>query len=112
MGKRFETDDPDKAEEIIRKEGSPVVVIIPGPSLFADPSEWVKALLPASYAVVMGDEKEKYLKDFMKRLDRQVFSPIPKKLAGAVCINDEKEAGDIVLGLSSGKKGFVTIVVR
>lgn len=114
MGKRFEVKSAEEAETVLRKEGGdPVVLVIPGLDLVENPSEWVKALLPCSYVVVLSKEKDKYISSFMDKLERKIFSPVPKPLAGAILFNNESEAAELLLGISSReKKKCLTLVVR
>ena len=114
MGKRFDVDNSDEAEKIIKEEGgNPVLLIHPGINLLENPSSWVKALLGASSVVVMGNGKEPYLASFVDKLEKQIFSPIPKALAGSIVLEDEKEAAELLLSISSReKKKCITFFVR
>ena len=73
----------------------------------------MKALLGASYVVMMGNGKEPYLASFVDKLEKQIFSPIPKALAGSIVLEDEKEAAELLLSISSReKKKCITFFVR
>ena len=114
IGKRFEVKKADEAEAVIRNEGgAPVVLLIPGIDFIESSSQWVKALLPSSYVVVLAKENDKYLSSFMDKLEKQIFSPIPKLLSGAILLDNESEAAELLLGISSReKKKCLTLVVR
>ena len=114
MGKRFDVADSDGAEKIIKDEGgNPVVLVHPGINLLENPAQWVKSLLGASYVVVLGNSNEPYLASFVNKLEKQIFSPIPKALAGAIVLEDEKEAAELLLSISSKeKKKCITFFVR
>lgn len=88
-----------------------IVLLIPSESLLENPRGWIKALCNSSYIVVYGNEKEKKLKRFLSLLDRQIFSPIPKLVSGAICLDDQERIKEVVSALPAPEK-CITIISR
>lgn len=113
VGKRFVFDDPSDVKLRINNNENPIVILVPGPEMMAEPGKWVKALLSVSYLIIFGDEKDKGIKKLYTLFERQVFSPVPKAISGVICLNDESMiramAADFV---QSGKKNIITIYTR
>ncbi len=114
IGKRFEVSSSEEVESILKKEEvPPVVLLYPGIPLLENPKAFGKALLAASYIVIFADKEDGLIKSFLSRLERQIFSPVPKTLAGAIVLDDEAEAGQLLLGIASReKRKCITLIVR
>ena len=111
MGDVFPCSEAEEAKLLLKDRQGYIVVLVPGEDLLAEPRPWVKALSLVSYVVVFGDEKEKYLKRFLTLLDGQIFSPIPKTLAGSICVSNPTDVKKVVQSLPNSNR-CITIIPR
>lgn len=101
----------EEARLLLKTRQGYIVLLIPSEDLLENPRSWIKALSNSSYIVVYGDEKEKKLKRFLSLLDRQIFSPIPKLVSGAICLDNPERIKEVVSALPAPEK-CITIVSR
>ena len=83
--------DPKDARIEIERNAPAAVIFIPGENALSSPRPWVSALSSASYLVVLGKDCIE-VKNFMKALDRAVFSPVARKLSSAFHAKTGEEA--------------------
>ena len=111
VGDVFPISTADEARLLLKDRQGYVVILVPGEELLVEPRSWVKALSNASYVIVFGDEKNKALKKFLNLLDSQIFSPLPKPLAGSICVKTPDEVKNIVASLPNSER-CITIIPR
>ena len=83
IGTSVTVSSPKEARETAEKNRPCAVVLIPDADVYAKPRAWASALSSASYLVVIGDKKDKSVRNFMRIVDGVIFSPAPRHLSSA-----------------------------
>ena len=86
-----------------------VFVVFPSLSVLSSPSSWASALSSADYVAVVGDRNIPEFASFAKALDNIVFSPVPRRLAGAVMVKTPGEAIEYAKATGSGDISIIAI---
>ena len=88
-----------RARETAEKNRPCAVVLIPDADVYAKPRAWASALSSASYLVVIGDKKDKNVRNFMRIVDGVIFSPVPRHLSSAFIAESREEALSLISGV-------------
>ena len=86
-----------------------VFVVFPSLSVLSSPSSWASALSSADYVAVVGDRDIPEFASFAKALDNIVFSPVPRRLAGAVMVKTPGEAIEYAKATGSDDISIIAI---
>ena len=82
--------NPKELRHLAEKGG--VFIVFPSLDVFSSPSAWASALSSADYVSVVGDPSIPEFAAFRKALDNIIFSPVPRRLAGAAMVRTADEA--------------------
>lgn len=86
----------EEVKENKEKIKDKIVVFHPGVDVVLNPSTWANALSVSFYLVVCSQKEDESLKDFFSSLDRIVFSPLGRTLAGYSLTNSANDAFCII----------------
>lgn len=112
FGEHFSCMDDEDVRLLLKDRQGYVVVLFLGESLLLNPRSWVKALSAASYVIVVSEQKDKRVKNFLSLLDSQIFSPIPKPLSGSICLTDKAEIESLINTFIESGKHCITIAAN
>ena len=99
IGTSVTVSSPKEARETAEKNRPCAVVLLPDADVYAKPRAWASALSSASYLVVIGDKKDKNVRNFMRIVDGVIFSPVPRHLSSAFIAESREEALSLISGV-------------
>ena len=112
IGTSVTVSSPKEARETAEKNRPCAVVLIPDADVYAKPRAWASALSSASYLVVIGDKKDKSVRNFMRIVDGVIFSPVPRHLSSAFIAESREEALSLISGVLETFPTAITIRVE
>ncbi len=113
IGPSYIVSSPQELRDIIEKNNRPVVLLFPSVQLFEYPHEYEKALSMCSFLIVAAEDDRKEIKDFVKRMERKVFSPVQKTISGVLISKSQREALSISSSMNAEAEGrIITVYLR
>ena len=112
VGDVFHCANSDEVSSLLKDRQGDIVILYPGEDVVNNPRAWVRALSSSSYVIIVSSNKNKALKQFLRLLDAQIFSPLPKALSGSICLSDSTEIKTLAEKLLAEGKHCLTISSR